>query len=95
MPPLPPLRVVAVVADEIALDGVVPRVNSRHSPRLTPAMRHHHLQAAAQSQALQTGTRQMQVAATRCRAHEVAKAGPVRWAGDHRPMACRMTSVRA
>ena len=36
MPPLPPLRVIAVVADDEAADVVVPGVNSRHSPRVTP-----------------------------------------------------------
>lgn len=44
MPPFPPLRVIAVMADDEALDAVVPGVNSRHSSRLTPVMGHHHLQ---------------------------------------------------
>jgi hypothetical protein len=36
VPALPPLRVIAVMADDEALDAIVPRVNSRHSPRIVP-----------------------------------------------------------
>jgi hypothetical protein len=38
MPSLPSLRVIAVVANDEALDAVVLGVYSRHSPRLTPVI---------------------------------------------------------
>jgi len=40
MPPLPPLRVIAVMTDDEPLDAVVPGVNSRHKPTVSPAIRH-------------------------------------------------------
>jgi len=36
MPAFPPLRVIAVVPDDEALDVVVPRINCCHNPRVTP-----------------------------------------------------------
>jgi len=36
MPPLPALRVIAVVTDDEALDAVVVGVNVRHRPRVSP-----------------------------------------------------------
>src|SRR6516164_6534512 len=36
MPPLPPLRVIAVMPDDEPLDAVVAGVNSRHNPNSKP-----------------------------------------------------------
>src|SRR5579871_735384 len=47
MPPLPPLRVIAVMTNDKALDAVVLGVNTRHKPTVSPAIRHHHPQKAA------------------------------------------------